>query len=109
VLWEAIGLPYRFTSMAHGLILGLDADHDGFGFWPKWPPRRLERADSLAVQLEGLFVSSESHFSISDGLTVLFGVEGFSVPALTSKPAAILTAANCFASDSAEKVSDRRE
>jgi hypothetical protein len=50
------------------------------------------------VQPAGLFVFSESHFSISDGLTILLGVTGFSVPALTSDPAAILAAANCLAS-----------
>ncbi len=40
---------------------------------------------------------------------ILFGVTGFSVPALISVPAVTLLAANCLASDSLKNVSERRE
>ena len=63
----------------------------------------------LRDQHPEIFVFSEIHFSISEGLIIRFGVTGLSVPALISVPVAILPAANRLASDSFANVSERRE
>ena len=83
-----------------------DAGMDDAGHLLSSSARDQMRLHAPVADLAG---SSESHFSISDGQTIRFGTTGFSVPAVTSAPAAILTAANCLASDSLAKVREWRE